>query len=430
LVGAFYLTSHGSNYQPAFQAAINDAAQRGKKVVLNDLGPILMEMWCPVRTTPFRTRTEFMAADGVPLLVTQSMEIDFAGATIDLKGPGGGDRMLGQKMPNNTETWIGGWLYVIGHKLFDRLVIKNVIVEGHFKGDVNTNKEANLTDKGFRLQDTYVGEVILQNVELRNFAAEIYYVGGLGPDLQIIENCHFHGSPQCAFNPGGIGQVIAKNLKAGRAYQAAEVIGGKGHRYIGGEFYQAGLGGNTFFGGPAPGFKSGYPYWYPFWDGNGPKPLIAFEDTIFRDCGSLRVGSWVSGKIQLIDTEFIPLHSIGHLQDIDLDISSMCDQHGGFAAAVFDGPRDLVTQVPGTPPGTFVEPPADVRIRITCLRSNAARANGRRHAAAARFYGGLVDAQSFNLEVTGEAALASELFGVAAIGFEMPQCKLNGFMNV
>ena len=425
LVSAHYDPNDGKNLQPAFQAAIDHAARTGERKVTNDLAVSEAEMWCPIRTSPYG-----LQPDGIPLVVRQPMTIDFRGLSIRLKGPNGQDRMAGQPVEGYDKPWLGGWLYVVGHDQFDLISIENVTVDGGFHGSFQTNDDHNLTDKGFRIQDTPVDEAVLKNVELRNFGGEIYYIGGFGPEKQTLEDCHFHGSAQCAFNPGGIGKLTARNLQAGRAYQVAESVGGKGHKYVGCRFYDAGYGGGTFLGGPAPSFRNGYHYSYAHWDGAGAKPWVIFEDTKFEYCDFVRVGSWVKGNLDLTDTAVLPWFEVGELRDIDLSINSVIDKSNGAAAVGIDGPRDSVTQVPLTPVGTYFQVPRDISLKIHCVRSNQARENGSRHGAAIEFYGGLIDVGSLSIQISGEARGATQLIGSIAPGFEMPQVLQNGFVTL
>ena len=415
-IGQFYKVEHGKNLQPAFQSALDQAASRGIGKVVNDKGAIAGEMWVPRRTSPYGLQT-----DGIPLVVTQPVDIDFAGAQLMLKGPDGGDRGVGQAVSGYDKPWLGGWLYVVGHPGFGAITIRNVTVDGGFTGSLITNDDANLTDKGFRIQDTEVAEANLYGVELRNFGGEIYYIGGPGPGTQTLEDCHFHGSAQCAFNPGGTGKLKAVNLQAGRAYQAAEVVGGKGHSYVGGRFYESGNGGATIFGGPSPGFSPDYPYSYPLWDGVGEKPWVEFSDLVFERCQVVYLGAWMRGKLRTIDAPVGFRPNIGHVRDIDLTILSECDQKNAFSAFFLDGPRDLTTQVPYAPAGTYVERPSDITLRLNCSRSQDAIAQGRNHNAAVQLYGGLVDAATIRIETSGEPRQVSEVVGTRAPGFEMPE---------
>lgn len=420
-VSEFYMPSHGRNVQPAFQAAIDAAARSGATSVVNDLGMARAEMWCPRRTA-----RQPLAADGIPLIVREPVDIDFAGIELALKGAGGGRRE--QAVPGIKGPWLGGWLYVVGHARFSRISIANVVVDGGITGPYDRNGRANLTDKAFRIQDTDVAEVRLRGVELRNFGGEIYYIGGRGPEWQYLDDCHFHGSPQAAFNPGGVGRLRAVNVRAGRAYQAAEIIGGKGHTYQNCRFYDSVAGGITIFGGPAPGFVNGLPYWFALWDGRGERPWVTFDAVTFDRCGQVRLGSWMRGRCTTIDTAVVPLPGVGHLRDIDLAIDSRCDRRNDLDAVAIGGPR-TPREALGGAKGQRMTPPSNLRFDITCSRTAAARAAGRAHSAGVRFMGGLVDPDSIRIAVRGEARQALAV-NRPAPGFRAPRVTTSGFTTV
>ncbi len=422
LVSDFYDPSDGGNVQPAFQAAIDAAARTGATAVRNDLQMPKAEMWCPKRTSHARN-----GADGIPLVVRAPVDIDFAGMAITLKGPGGGPRA--QTIPGLKQPWLGGWLYVIGGPGFTRISISNVTVDGGVTGPFVGNERANLSDKAFKLQDTRVEEIRMKRVELRNFGGEIYYIGGAGADWQYLDDCHFHGSPQCAFNPGGTGRLRATNLRAGRAYQVAEVIGGKGHTYTDAHFYDAGRGGMTVFGGPSPGFRSGYPYWFALWDGQGSPPWVTFDSVTFERCRPLRLGSWMRGRVIAIDTTVGLALDQGHVRDIDLVVDSRCDRDNNFEAVALPGPASLKETVRGLP-SERMRPPSNLKFDVTCSRSGDAEAAGRAHMSGFRFMGGLVDADSLDLVLRGEARKASEVLHAPVPGFRQPRVDAIGFRTI
>lgn len=422
-VQQFYKAGDGNNLQPAFQAALDAAAARGLRKVVNDMAGASGEMWCPLRKTLDDYQT-----DGIPLVVRQPVAIDFRNITLSLKGVGGGNRMAGQPVSFYPKPLIGGWMNVVGHPGFDLISVENVVVDGGYAGVTRGYGDVNLTDKAFRVQDTEVERVFMKNVELRNFAGEIYYIGGLGPKLQEIEDCHFHGSPQCAWNPGGIGKVVATNLQAGNSYQAAEVIGGQGHTYNGGRFYDSGT--CTFLSGPKPGFQPDYPYSYAYWDGVGEKPLITFKDTIFDYTPAVSLSAWMRGNIITIDTPVWLNPNVGHLRDWDLAIESRIDNGSNFEALGLFGPASRDIQVGGAKPGTFLVPPSDLNIRLKCVRTARAVANGQSHIAAVRYFGGLFDSASIAIELSGEARQAFELFNPATPGFVMPKISTTNFRTL
>lgn len=406
------------NDQPAIQRAVDAAIANGIGKVVARLPRL--EMWCPVRTSPYSA-----ASDGIPLVVTAPLHLDFGGAAITLKGPGGADRFIGQPVggydDGTLKPWIGGWMYVVGKPAFTRVTLENVTVDGGFSGNVLSNALSNVTDKGFRIQDAFVAEVVLRNVELKNFAGEICYLGLVGDTHTLAENCHFHGSPQSAWNPAGAGRVTAINVRAGRAYAPGEIIGGPGQTYIGGQFYDGYTVG--IFGGPDPTFVGGYPFVYTTRRGDAPPPFIHFHDTRFENIpGALNLTSFTRGRIVTVDTPVWLTHAgVGQLQDIDLDIESWVDRSSAYEGVGVFGPPDLVTQVAGAPAGTYYRKTSNIDVRIRCRQTALAKANGRIVNPGVRLYAGLFDRNSVRFSVTGECSSAWALNSAPPANFEVPR---------
>jgi hypothetical protein len=408
------------NDQPAIQRAVDTAILHGVPRVTARLPRL--EMWCPPRLNGFSA-----SPDGIPLVVDAPLHLDFGGAAITLKGVDGGDRFVGQPVGGYNDgadkPWIGGWLYVVGNPNFTRVVLENVTVDGGFSGDVHSNAASNVTDKGFRIQDSYVGEVVLRNVELKNFAGEICYLGLTGDTRTVVDNCRFHGSPQSAWNPSVTGRLVAINLEAGRAYAPAEVIGGRGQSYIGGRFYDGYT--SAFIGGPDPGPQSGYPFQYAIRRNDAPPPFLSFIGTRFESMpGALSLTSFVRGSIVTVDTPVWLTHAgVGHLQDIDLEIEAWADRVNAFEGVGLFGPLDLATQVGGAPDGTIYQKTSNIDVRIRCRRTALAASNGHRINPGARLYAGLYDRDSVRLRVSGECAAAWGVIGATPPGFAVPRIE-------
>ena len=406
------------NDQPAVQRAVRTAILHGIPKVTASLPRI--ELWCPPRVNGYSA-----SPDGIPLVVDAPLHLDFGGAEIVLKGVTGGNRMAGQPIGGYNDgadkPWLGGWLYVVGNPQFSRVVVENATVEGGYTGPVHSNAPSNVTDKGFRIQDAFVGEVVLRNLELRNFAGEICYLGLTGDTRTLVENCHFHGSPQSAWNPTGTGRVTAINLQAGRAYAPAEIVGGRGHTYIGGRFYD---GHNVaVFGGPDPAFDPTKPYNYAIRREDASPPFVDFLGTRFESIASgVALSSFIRGSLVTVDCGVLLSHiGVGHLRDIDLDIEAWADRLGGFAAVALSGPASLSEQVGGAAPGTFYRKSSDIDVRVRCRRTALARASGNQVVTGVRFYEGLFDRQSVRFSVSGEPARAWAINGPPPSGFEIPR---------
>ena len=383
-VSSYYLPEHGANLRPAYQAAINAAAAINGRVV-NDYGAVTQQIWEKAFDTPNtfdvasinRNRTLTIPA-------CSSIDIDFAGANIVLKGPTGGDRFAsgGQTVPGiatagfGFATWNGKWLpgFLIVLGVIKSLRIANVDVDGGFTGDTVNQDNVILFDKGFLCQDlgdanlgvgVGTGRVAMDNVVMHGFAGEIMYDNS-AREL-ISRDCHFYNSGHSCWNPNGIGKVTAYNLQAGISRQPAEVLGGKGHTYFGGRFYKAGGAGSTFIGGPDPTF--GAQYNDPVRRTDAPPPYVTFINTRFEDfpVGFLYLGSYMRGSIIATDVTLFLATGFASgftYKDVDLDVYATVDRVGGGSVVQVAGPA--------TNDGTQ---PRNVNVRVHASRTALAVTN-------------------------------------------------------
>lgn len=432
-VSSYYLAEHGANMRPAYQAAINASAAVNGKVV-NDYGAATQQVWEKAYDTPAvfdvasinRNRTLTIPA-------CNSIDIDFAGANIVIKGPTGGDRFAsgGQTVPGiatagfGFATWNGKWLpgFLIALGVIKSLRIANVDVDGGFTGDTVNQDNVILFDKGFLCQDlgdanlgvgVGMGRIVMENVTMHGFAGEIMYDNS-AREL-ISRDCHFYNSGHSCWNPNGIGKVTAYNLQAGISRQPAEVLGGKGHTYFGGRFYKAGGAGSTFIGGPDPTFD-GISYNNPVRRTDAPPPYVTFHGTRFEEfsTGFLYLGSYMRGSI--ITTDVATFLATGfasgsELKDIDLDVYATCDRASAFNAVQFAGQA--------TNDGSQ---PKNINLRIHCARTELATDSG--HAMTALGVSGFIDAGSCVAKIDGVAGTAFSAGYVA--GSVLPLIDTTGF---
>ena len=406
----------------AVQRAIDLAVANGIPKVTSRLPR--MDLWEPVLDDPngsgaawfYRNRT-------LRIPPCDALDIDFGGAQIILTGPTGGATLPGQVCPSLAGLggfWSGGFLTVTG--IIRRLRIANVTCNGGYTGNSVAGEAINLLHKGFLCQDigdanlgpgNGFGTLIMDNVTLHSFAAEIMYDNSSRE--MFTNNCHFYNSPQSCWNPNGIGGGKHVNLQAGQSSQVAEILGGKGHTYLGGRFYNSGGGGSTVIGGPDPTF--GETYATPRRRTDAPPPYVEFIGTRFEDYGGyLYLGSYMRGSILTTDVAvFIAqgFASNGTLQDIDLDVYATADRKGNYAAVQVAGPL--------TDDGTR---PHNVNVRVHCSETRLAASVG-----GSISYGlsvsNLVHAASCSFTVDGIARSAFTAYGGA--GFEMPLIDATGF---
>lgn len=409
----------------AIQRAIDTAVANGIPRVTCRLPR--MDVWEPVLDDPNGSGLAWLNRNRtIRIPACEAIDIDFGGAKVAIKGPTGGPALPGQVCPSLAGFggfWSGGFLTVTG--FINRLRIANVTCDGGYVGNAVAGEAINLFSKGFLCQDlgdaSYgvgngFGTLILDNVTLHSFAGEIMYDNS-SRDL-IATDCHFYNSPQSCWNPNGIGRVAATNLQAGISTQVAEILGGKGHTYVGGRFYRSGGGGSTVIGGPDPTF--GETYATPRRRTDAPPPYVTFIGTRFEDFGGfLYLGSYMRGSIHATDVAvFIAqgFASNGTIQDIDLDIHATADRKGNYVAVQVAGPTsDNGTQ------------PHNVTVRVHCAKTRLAASVG-----GSIGYGlavsNLVDAASCAFRVDG---LANGAFSAGGgPGFVMPFIDASGFRAV
>lgn len=413
----FYLPEHGADLRTAWQDAIA-AATNGSNPpkVVNDYGAAAMQVWEPVQTQSKATIdaswANFYLKRTLRIPACDLLEIDFRGAQIALKGPGGVAR-AGQAVVGGT--WFGGFLTVTGN--VGELRLRNVDVEGGFTGDTVGQTNLNLYDKGFVAQDLTVGKILMERVVLHGFAGEIMYDNSSA--LHESRDCHFYNSGHSCWNPSGRGRVAAYNLQAGIARQPAEVLGGAGHDYFGGRFYKGGN--DCAFLGTGPSAVATRPYTWSAraTDGSAP-PFINFHGTRFEQCGTLLVGSYTRGRIVTVDTPVYASLSTPAVQDIDLDIEAWADRANNFLGFALGGPANLTTQVDGAPAGTYYEKTRNVRVQIDCRRTLLAAGAGYKVSPAVNVLAGLLDKDTCQCSVRGEAGTAWEVTGAPPVGFAVP----------
>jgi hypothetical protein len=387
------LGTAGANDQPAIQAAANYAAAVGIPSI--ELLPY-HESWQPV--FPGGAPNLF---DGIHLTIKGNVALigTPGSTTISLKGQGG----VARTPTDGNDTWASGWLFYSGAGV-TKSVIRDITVNGNLTfANVLTNSGANVYDKGMAIADwaaatPNMAYVEHRNLTLRNFAGEIWYMGG---DLHacevLVENLTLTGSPQSAWNAASLAKVTAINLQAGDSYQPAETISGMGHLYIGGRFFNGYS--NSLI--TTESFNGAYPYNYPFFT----EPYARwteFRDMIFERCGTMLLGSRMKGTVNLVDTglQFI---NYGVLQDVDLTVNATADTGGGGggAAVTFGGLDTLTTQVPGAPTGTYYQKPRNIRLKIVGRQNQRAVTIGK-YAAGIRLGSKLYDTATCTVEVIDE----------------------------
>jgi hypothetical protein len=417
------------NDQPAIQATIDYAARFDiPKVIFEDTE---YDLWCPL----IDPEGPGSINDGIYMRITKNVQLEGnRGGTLlrCLNSEGGTNDVITQQKhpadsyPQLEDSHRGCGIRIVPNGNYpqlegDRLEwfgMSNLIIDGTrtYTGDALAGTHANtysdLTHKGFASQDVYVDSIDIRDCEIRNFAGEIIYLAGSNHVRKLyVENLWVHGSHQCAWNPGALTEVMAVNLKAGDAYQAAEVIGGhhEGHTYIGGLFYNSY---STSFLATSY-FTNPQPYTYTQRDNDEIPPWVTFVGTRFEACNT-RMYGWQRGEIHTVDSPlFIPTETYSPF-DINLKINAWCDRLAGSEALGFGPPADDTTQFANATAGIFYRRQSCIDIRLHLQHTQYAKANNIYWNTGVRYYPGVYDHANITVSVSGAAGQAFECFASEA----------------
>jgi len=410
----------GTNDQPAIQAAIDYAIATGiRKVRFTRRAYTL---WTPVRTQvvyPARPT-------GHPILICDADDLELeglaGGTRLTQKGYLGGD-ILTETQMNGSAIWRGSFIRVGGtNKLMNSLTLRNLIIDGTIPYDTATgNSLVDTSHKGLHCNNDDLANLYVYDCEMKRFRGEIFFLAGLKPDYCFVQNLKLSDSAQCLWNAGSLAKVVAVNLDCENAYQALEVISGKGHTYIGGRFALCPA--SSIMGNQST--LSNYPFWYPNRNPAIPPTWFTFIGTRFEYVNLLGINSWTRGNIVCVDTTIYVGGNCA--RDIDLDIEQWCDKVNFLDSLRVFGPPTLTEQIADAPAGTYYTPGQNIHIRLKVRRTAAAIAAGRK-ADGITLTGGLIDAFSCSFEVSGDVRVSWQLLNPVA-GFKMPLISMGNIMS-
>ncbi|MEP6868676.1 MAG: hypothetical protein ABJA20_09175 [Novosphingobium sp.] len=415
--------SPGTNAQPAIQAAINYACAVGIPTVYF---PDDCELWCPLVTGG-------NGLTGTPIIIPTTGGLRLRGrpdqTKLALKNSAGGSKNTVTQTLSSAP-WGGGGVRVSPNGGFAGGTMQWVAIDSlNIDGGVTYNpadrSNTDVFDKGF-WADCAIGKVDFRNVTLKNFGGEIYYMGGSNVGEQYLENCVFDGSPQSALNAGGSGSTfVGINVQAGNSYQACEVLGGNGFTMIGGRLYD--FYSSTIFGGPDPTYLGGYPYNFPVRASTRRPPWIFLDGVRVEGAvDALSLGSWTRGRLIATDA-VIALGPM--ISDVNIEIEAWLDQRTGTEAVRIGGPPTATTQMSGAPVGTFMPVPSNLNVKLTCKRTALAQANNRSFSSGLRIYAGLVDKDTCQFAISGDADQVFQIQGTAPAGFALPLISADNFRS-
>jgi len=406
------------NDQPAIQAAIDYAEAVGAREVRFESA--IYRLDCPVRTSPaLDTRAE----DGHPLVVRRSLTLRGCApdrSVLDFRGVDGADPdSTWQLVPTDAAdpspaVWRGGGLYVQGDAVrpepaarkIARLELDRLVFRGNrsrtglytFPADPVTGDGWDVSDKGFWLQDVYLGEVICRDSDFIGWRGEIFYAAGADDAIERVSlrRCRMLTGNGNGLNLGCDPVVDAEDCEFGDCFIAQEDTGKRRAHFrscLWRDCETVWLGGGSTNG-------TLYSYKYPTRSASEPVPATVLENCRFEDCTLVWINSWVSGRIRTVDSAVALWSGNGQaLRDVDLEIDAWLDRGSGFHALAFYGSDTLTDQVEGAPAGTYQVPPQQIRLKVRHYRSALAQEQGREWLGV--LWTGYID-RSCRLEVEGE----------------------------
>jgi len=201
-----------------------------------------------------------------------------------------------------------------------------------------------------------IGGMTVVNCRIVGFLGENIYTGNYRRTKLIVRNLECRHTNAQPINPSTIGLLDVDGLLAVNCGLSLEGWTGlNGGRLVNATFKDCGAG--SFFGGN-PGLSA--------LDADGRQPAF-YIDAVFNDCDVFYAGSYTYGRLKLIDTQLfiyeVPLND--EIVDVDLDVTSICHKRNMSVAVYFYAKPEAAAQSI-----------SNVNIRLNCIRSRHAKANG------------------------------------------------------
>lgn len=345
----------GINQQPFIQAAINYALAAGLNGVR--FTQRTYELWCPLRTAEYSLNTDH---SGCFMVVTGQLTLESSHplrSRLHCRGPNGGSLASDYQVMNtiaygNDVIWRGHAIKITGTvgvgfpqlptNELAMVTIRNLILFSDTVGVQNTawpslapsrdpsrENSWDTSNKGIYFQqDKQVGIVRAENLDIVGFLGECIYSSGQGKGGVIGRNLVLKHSNGQALNPNGPEIFDIDGVYAENCAFSIEGWGGKTRGKIV----------NATFVKSKTGGVSGSTAWPSPRRDDGGLPMVYIEATL-QDCGDFYPGSYTSGKLTLIDTNLavVLVHPTQVIRDVDLDVTSICDQRGDITAVRFAG---------------------------------------------------------------------------------------------
>ncbi len=377
-----------ANDQPAIQATVAYAEAIGCRSIV--FTKPAYRLFCPIRTSDPDGTIGQHAYDGRPLVISSVMTLSSSsagGTTLNFRNSAGNPRETGWQVvfsPSvaQNQLWRGGGLFLRcpsslpvapaerpGISLID-ITLNGGIPRGsyfEFPARLSDGDGWDVTDKGIEVEpDRFSGDIRLIRSAVKGFRGELIFQAGenngeLYTRSAVLAETNGDMFQSCGTN------VDIDGLFVTRGYATFEGWAGRRGRIVNAVFEDC-ISTGGMQGGRLNTVSANRNAPLRFSDGLAPWLDI---DAEFRNCGNVKLGSWTRGRLKLTDSSLLidatDLYSEG-LHDIDLEVLSQVDQLSDIMAVALTG---------GATAGSKTL--TDVRLRLTCSRSEEARRNDRMH---------------------------------------------------
>lgn len=377
-----------ANDQPAIQATVAYAEAIGCRSIV--FTKPAYRLFCPIRTSDPDGTIGQHAYDGRPLVIASAMMLassSAGGTVLNFRNNAGNPREPGWQVVHSAsagqnQVWRGGGLFLRcpssqpvasaerpGISLID-ITLNGGIPRSNYYGfpaRLSDGDGWDVTDKGIEVEpDRFSGDIRLIRSAVKGFRGELIFQAGENNGELYMRSAVLAETNGDIFQSCGT-NVDIDGLFVTRGYATFEGWSGRRGRIVNAVFEDC-ISTGGMQGGRLNTVSANRNSPLRFSDGLVPWLNL---DAEFRNCGNIKFGSWTRGRLKLTDSSLLidatDLYSEG-LHDIDLEVLSQVDQLSDIMAVALTG---------GATAGSKTL--TDVRLRLTCSRSEEARRNGRVH---------------------------------------------------
>ena len=377
--------STGINDQPAIQAAIDYAGAVAIEAV--HFTQPRYELWAPVRTSP---TADVHARDGNYLVVGHSLALIGAAterSVLDFRSSTGRSPETNWQDVGGA-VWRGTGIFLKGDTgtsvpedpAVDSFRLERLILEGN---TLNTGQNAypanpatgdgwDITHKGFRVQDSHVGDIALVETDILGWKGEMFYIVGYAPRSLRAERCRMTIGNANAWNVQVDCPTLVSDCEFGNCHQAAEIFSQGRAVYRNVTFRDC----DRIWITGGRDHDPAYHYRWPIRGADGALPICELANCTLQSVGQALIGSYVHGSLTTVDSLILlDCNNLYAIDDCRLQIEAWIDRADGIAPLVMNGPASLTTNVPSSPAGTYQQAIRNTHVTLSCRRTAVATQN-------------------------------------------------------